>query len=343
MEVHGRLERHPAPACFCGPSRDGSVDVDASPLLSTGALADVVETQEKLRVLSVESTKLSERFTDVVPPSVLTRVATHLDGVYLAVKSVLSGSSAMEGWMSAQASRAAIAHRDGSVGGNSSDALGPSLEQERVKVAVHASKVGNLLSESVKAMLLSVQALCPRDSESATSTSIREVEEGLPTSTGESVPGGDEAVNKEDEEEDEWSTGSTLFETHVSAFDQAKGLKLWRCSAALAAATAALKEFSEDDSINGMEGPSDATLEAGEALGRLSAEVILLAEQVVSAAKAVLIGMIALNKVSKHRVQSIYFPRVQSTCCVLFVRGYFLGLVCPPDASFCLFLEAGCY
>lgn len=303
LEMHGRLERYPSPACS-GPSRDGSGDVEASPLLNAGALADVVTTQEKLRALSGDATKLSERFANVVPPSVLIRVATHLGGVHTAVRSLLSESSVMRGWMSTQATSVVVAQGSVDMVGDTSDVVGPSLEQ--VKVAVHVSKIGNHLSESVKAMLLSVQALCPRKSEQALSTSNREAEEGLPKSTGEPAPEGDGLVTEDGQEDDEWSTGSTLFEAHASAFDQAKGLKLWRCSAALAAATSALKEFSEDEAVNGARGPSEATVEAGEALGRLSGEVMQLAEQLVSAAKAVLIGMIALNKVSHQHVIFIF-------------------------------------
>lgn len=299
VEMHGRLDRHASPACS-GPSRDGSGDIETSPLLNAGALADVVTTQEKLRALSGDATKLSERFANVVPPSVLIRVATHLDGVYSAVQSVLSGNSVMRGWMPARATPLSVAQGTGVIEVDTSDAVGPSLDQE-VKVAVHVSKIGSHLSESVKAMLLSVQALCPRNSEKAFSTSNGEAEEGLPKSTVEAAPG-DGPVTEDDQEEDEWSTGITLFEAHASAFDQAKGLKLRRCSAALAAATLALKEFSEDEAVNGAGGPSEATAEAGEALGRLSGEVMQLAEQVVSAAKAVLIGMIALNKVRLQQV-----------------------------------------
>ena len=58
-----------------------------------------------------------------------------------------------------------------------------------------------------------------------------------------------------------------------------------------------MREFSEDEAVNGTGSQSEATVEAVKALGRLTAEVMQLAEQVVSAAKAVLIGMIALNKV----------------------------------------------
>ena len=295
VKILSCLERHPSPACFSGSCRGGS-DVDASPLLNAGTLIDVVETQEKLRTLSFDVTKLSGRFADVVPPSVLGRVATHLDAVYLAVKSVLSGNSVMHGFMTEQDLSSDFAHRDGGAG-DASNAEGPSLEQQRVLVALHVSKVGNRLSESVKAMLLSVQAICPRDSENAILTTNREGKASLPNVSGESVRGVDDPVQQDDGAEGEWSTGSTLFEAHSSAFNQAKGLKLWRCSAALAAATAALREFSEDEAVNGTGSQSEATVEAVKALGRLTAEVMQLAEQVVSAAKAVLIGMIALNKV----------------------------------------------
>lgn len=296
VNILGCLEKHPSPACFSGPGHGGS-KVDASPLLNAGTLMDVVETQEKLRTLSFDVIKLSERFADVVPPSVLGRVATHVDGVYFAVKFVLSGNSVMRGFMAGQNLPIGLAHRDGGPG-NAPDVEGPSLEQQRVIVASHVSKVGDRLSESVKAMLLSVQALCPRDSENAIPTSNREGKTSLPNEAGESVGANDDPIQQYDEAEGEWSTGSTLFEAHSSAFDQAKGMKLWRCSAALAAATAALREFSEDEAVNGTGGQSEATVEAVEALGRLFAEVMQLAEQVVSASKAVLMGMIALNKVS---------------------------------------------
>lgn len=299
------LQGHPSPAAFSRPSGSDGSESGASPLLNAGVLDAVVAIQEKVRACSAVAKTLSERYADVVPPSVLIRVATHLDGVCDAVQSALSGNLVMAGWVSKQGSTAVFAHGEATTEGDGAcTSAGISLEEERTKVALHASKIGDLLSESVKAMLLSVQGLCPRDSDKATSRSIGEVDGVLPSSAGVVVSG---AEAKDDDEKGGWSTDFTLVGAHVCAFNQAKELKLWRCSAALAAATRALKEFSEDKAVNGVRGSSSATREAGEVLGGLCAELMQLAEQVVSAAKAVLIGMIALNKVCTERVNAIWF------------------------------------
>ncbi|CAM9165037.1 unnamed protein product [Ectocarpus sp. 4 AP-2014] len=271
------VQRYPPPTTIHGAALVVGEDVAqaATPLLAARAARLVVENREALRACSVVATEVSDRFAGVLPRAMLVRVATHLCDVDVSVGSALHGNSAMRWWLLA----------DGSSGG---DAVGGRKEADgcgdsRHAAARHASEVGERLTAAVKAMMLSVQSLFPR------------VDEGRANDIGAPSPvatkDGGNAGGEDEDEEDARSTGTTLFEAHASAFEQARGLKLWRCASAMASARLALREFAEDEAVRGAS--------AGEAAGALVAlcrEVLVLAEQVLSAGKAVLIGMVALNK-----------------------------------------------
>eukprot|EP00903_Cladosiphon_okamuranus_P014927 g13820.t2 len=294
-ETLGRVERYPSPAACaaasaCALSEGGGVRGSvAPPLLAAGAVRVVVETREALRVGAADARGISERFAGVLPRAALVRVARHLADVDGSVGMVLDGSRLMRSWLLADASFAA-----GEGGGGA-----PSCSDAHQKLAAeHASKVGGRLADAVKAMLLSVQALCPRDTPAtarAASASTPEKSRGV----AEHGPGtvGDELEQEQEAEEDGWSTDTTLFEAHASAFEQARELKLWRCASAMAAARLALKDLSEDEAVGvSWCGSGGAAGEAAAALVSLCGEVLVLAEQVLSAGKAVLVGMLALNK-----------------------------------------------
>lgn len=312
-EMLGCVERYPAPR-RSAVARIGSADesgrsVDdgafvAAPLLATGAVRVVVKTREALRACAVESRKISDRFAGVLPRAVLVRVAKDLFDVHSAVGSVLDGSDLMRSWLLADCWAGGDGNPNNIEAGEESvvGASASSLDVGRQAAAEHASTVGGRLTDAVKAMLLSVQALCPRDGVEA-AAAAHTLDKGA-------VTGGDAAVGaaktnpgageESDEEGDAWSTGTTLFEAHCSAFEQARGLKLWRCASAMASARLALKDLSEDKAVcsDGVQAGCGAAGEAASALVPLCADVLVLAEQVLSAGKAVLVGLLALNKVS---------------------------------------------
>lgn len=282
----GRVEEYPAVAVgvLGVEGEDGSFV--APPLLAAGAARVIVETREALRACAADARGISERFAGVLPRAVLVRVAQHLDDVDGGVGAVLDRSNLMRSWLAADGNNADGMEVDvdgGGGGGVSSDA------RRRAAAAEHASKVGEWLTDAVKAMLLSVQALCPRD------TAVK-AGDAAGTEPG-TEPGSGDEPREEEEVDDGWSTDTTLFEAHASAFEQARGLKLWRCASAMRSARLALKALSEDEAVGCSGGGGGVAGEAAVALVALCAEVLVLAEQVLSAGKAVLVGMLALNKV----------------------------------------------
>lgn len=291
MEMLGDVEHYPSPTSVLG-------NAAAAPsLLAAGTARVVVGSRDALRACSVAAKDMAERFAGVVPRAVLDRVAHHLLDVDRRLGSTLDGSPMMRAWLldnSAWESQV-VAMEIGDV--NKESAADVSDIEQREAVTKHAAKVGECLNESVKALLLSVQTLCPRDPAGAPAAS-RGVEG---TMTGVDVGGHSDVDEKEEnEEKDSWSTDTTLFEAHASAFEQARGVKLWRCASAMQSARLALKEFSEDEAMIGGGGTvRDASAaEATAALVDLCGDLSMLAKQVVSAGKAVLVGMIALNKAS---------------------------------------------
>lgn len=290
-----RVERYPSPcsAVSVAGEAEGKAEgggLMAPPLLAAGAVRVVVEAREALRASAVDARGISERFAGVLPRAVLIRVAQHLSDVDGSVGSVLDGSELMRSWLLAEAT---VEAGDGiEVDADGGDGTSASSEVQRQTAAEHASRVGERLTDAVKAMLLSVQALCPRD------TAVTAAAAASTPANGDTTEPRNDGDESEEEEEGGWSTGTTLFEAHASAFEQARGLKLWRCASAMASARVALMELSEDKAV-GVAGCGVAG-EAAAALVALCSEVLVLAEQVLSAGKAVLVGMLALNKVSHY-------------------------------------------
>ncbi|CAM9757632.1 unnamed protein product, partial [Ectocarpus sp. 13 AM-2016] len=272
------VQRYPPPTSIHGATLEIGEDVvqAATPLLAAPAARLVLENREALRACSADSRELSDRFAGVLPRAMLVRVATHLCDVDVSVGSALEGNPAMRSWLLGGGSSGG----DAALGRKETGGCG----DPRQAAGKHASEVGERLTAAVKAMLLSVQSLCPR------------ADKGPADGTGAPSPviakdGGNAYGEGGAEEEDARSTATTLFEAHASAFEQARGLKLWRCASAMASARLALREFAEDEAVRGT-----SAGEAADALVALCREVLVLAEQVLSAGKAVLIGMIALNK-----------------------------------------------
>ncbi|CAB1097864.1 unnamed protein product [Ectocarpus sp. CCAP 1310/34] len=271
------VQRYPPPTTIHGATLEVGEDgtQTATPLLAARAARLVLENQEALRACSADSRELSNRFAGVLPRAMLVRVATHLSDVGVSVGSVLDGNSAMRSWLVADG----ISCGDGVGGRKETGGSGNS----RQSAAKHTSEVGGRLTAAVKAMLLSVQSLCPRADKGPA--------DGTDAPSPVAAKDGGTAGGQNEEGEDAWFTGTTLFEAHASAFEQARGLKLWRCASAMASTRLALKEFADDEAVRGA-----SAGEAAEALVGLCREVLVLAEQVLSAGKAVLIGMVALNK-----------------------------------------------
>lgn len=280
------VQRYPAPTTIHGAALEVGMDAAqaATPLLAARAARLVVENRAALRVCSTDARELSDRFAGVLPRAVLARVATHLCDVDLNVGSALDGISAMRSWLAD-----GLPHGSGDVATSTKETEGSA--DSRQAAAKHASEVGERLTAAVKAMLLSVQSLCPRgdkgSADDAGAPSPVDAKDGI-------IADG----QQEEEDEDAWSTGTTLLEAHACAFEQARGLKLWRCASAMASARVALRELTEDEAVGGA-----SAAEAAAALVGLCREVLVLAEQVLAAGKAVLVGMVALNKVgSKAKV-----------------------------------------
>lgn len=317
-DMLGRVQRYPGPsaAATAAVRAGGGNDAGAAavaPLLADGAVRVVVEVREALRACATDAARLSQRFGGVLPPAVLARVAEHLSDVEAGVGSALDGSPLMRSWLLSDgaAAAAAAAGDDGDadsmeVVDHSVCAGGGAGEEQRrqAAAALHASRIGQRLTDAVKAMLLSVQALCPRDTpvgKAAASAPAAARSDVVSSSAGKAERGVDDKEQQpadgdaevEDKEENAWSTGTTLFEAHAAAFDQSRGLKLWRCAAAMASARQALADLSEDEAVGG----AAAAGATASALVALCAEVLVLAEQVLFAGKAVLVGMVALNKV----------------------------------------------
>ncbi|CAM9377533.1 unnamed protein product, partial [Scytosiphon promiscuus] len=285
MEMQAEVERYPSPAAAVMGS---AVE---PPLLAAAAVRVVSGARARLRACSARAASISETYAGVVPPGVLRRVAHHLSDAGNRVAFALNESPVMRAWLLDSGTR------EGDDGANTDDAApsaGRQQKCQRQAAAKHASKVGQHLTESVKALLLSVQALCQRDTTASVgSRSVSDVAKGRKPEVDD---GGQPEADEGDEEEDSWSTDTTLFEAHASAFEQARGLKLWRCAAALHATQLALKEFSEDEAVTGARASGGDAAEATAALMLICGDLTVLAEQVVSAGKAVLIGMIAFNK-----------------------------------------------
>lgn len=232
------------------------------PLLSHGILTAILGNQEKIRSLAEEWEKNRDVFACVVPPAALGRVADHISTVVTYVDSALRASPLMGRYIAA-------AGRTVNPGGS----RGPSSEPKMN--STHASRIGTLASEAVKAMLLTVQTLCNPGGR------VKE-------STGDEVDEGAES--------EEFSTESTLFDAHFSAFEQARGLKLWRCTSLLKSLRFALQHLSEDEEL--LEGEGwERFAGACDALVCLVVDVAEMAQQVLAAGRAVFIGLVALNKV----------------------------------------------
>ncbi|CAN0109706.1 unnamed protein product [Ectocarpus sp. 6 AP-2014] len=275
------VQRYPPPITIHGAALEVGDDAEqaATPMLAARAARLVVENREALRARSADAREISDRFAGVLPRAMLVRVATHLCDVDVSVGSALDGNSAMRSWLLADAGAVA----DGSTAADGCCKETDGCGDSREAAAKHVTEVGERLTAAVKAMLLSVQSLCPRAEKGPADGT------GSPSPVAATDSGNDDG--QDEEEEDAWSTGTTLFEAHASAFEQARGLKLWRCASAMASARLALREFAEDEALRGA-----SAGEAAAALVSLCREVLVLAEQVLFAGKAVLIGMVALNK-----------------------------------------------
>lgn len=287
-----RLEQYPT----CPKSAGSGGSVGTVPLLGPVALQVILDNQDALLVCSHESQYFAKTFASVVPPSMLAKVGRHFSQVRQTVDTELDSNAVMSRWLHPHVGNQQLltsTEGRGCSSGESSSRSGdgPGIGSQQISsTSCHTSKVSNLLSQATKTMLLSVQALCPRLDNLKTPTSRHSVDtsSGFRNNEGCSVEGGGE----EELQSEGWSTGTTLYEAHASAFEQARGLKLWRCADALALTRTALKDFTEDELVDGAE-----AAEASEALLGLLDEVLGLAEQVLAAGKAVMVGMIALNKV----------------------------------------------
>lgn len=239
------------------------------PLLSHGILKAVLSNQEKMRSLAGEWARNRDVFDRVVPPASMGRVADHITTVVTSVDSDLRGNPLMKRYIEATVG--------GTVKAGDSGGLIPKPEMNPAHE--HASRIGNVAHEAVKAMLLTVQTLY--NIGGGTVKDSCELDE--PNGDGEA-------------ESEVFSTESTLFDAHYSAFEQARRLKLWRCTALLTSLRSALQQLSEDKELVEREG-WERYDEACEVFVCLAADVAELAQQVVAAGRAVFIGLVALNKV----------------------------------------------
>lgn len=275
-EMVGRIHRYTTRTESESPTR----------LLSAAAAEAVLGNQGGLRTCAASAESFGKRYMHVAPVAVFARISSHLSVVVTSVESALHTCPIFATW---------IGHANVS-GEDCQECMvvdtEKSSEQQQAAIAAHVTRIGNLLSEGVKTMLLSVQALRP-------SGSGTEAESDKQVSGSASDAGGGGEAGGEGEETDGegWSTDTTLVDAHRAAFEQAQRLKLWRCSAALSVARGALQDFTEDETLYRVPGRDEAVREAGEALVLLSGEVMGLVDQVLAAGKALLVGMIAMNKV----------------------------------------------
>lgn len=289
--VSGMLGRfHPYPSCYCPAdvSASGGVVVQGenapvASLLPASAAHAVQENQKVLKDCSEEARSIAGRFANVAPPAALIKVGEHLGAVVSAVDATLDASPAMVVWLA------------GDECGGSNKETEESVDTEEVTsaqtaTAAHAGKIRHQLSEAVKALLISVQSLSTKTDANhdcgnpVTSSDVPVVTDG----------------GTEDVEPQEWQAGTTLLDAHASAFEQARSLKLWRCAFALASVRLAFDAFSDDEAVYGDGSKVNMLDEAGGVMVKLACGVLDLAQQVLLAGRAVLIGMVALNKVS-HR------------------------------------------
>lgn len=234
------------------------------PLLSHGILTAVLSNQEKMRSLAEDWEKNRNAFDHVVPPAAMGRVVNHINAVVTLVDSDLQDNPLIKKHIEAMT-------------GNTGDSGGspePNIN------AAHVSRIGGLASEAVKSMLLTVQIL--HNPGGNTVKDSCELDE----------PMGD-GVDKSEA----FSTESSLLDAHISAFEQARCLKLWRCTARLKSLRSALQEMSECEEL--VEDGWERFAEACEVLVCLVADVAEMAQQVLAAGRAVFIGLVALNKVGK--------------------------------------------
>lgn len=292
-----RLDRFPPPVPDSETDRD--VKPPIVPLLGAGAMRDVLANQEILPLCSKEAGMLATKFAHVVPPAALKRVRDHLWFLTRTVDSALRDNDLLSFWWVLTPGVATTPDVSGSAkldlpsvrltSPAASAVAAVSLQAAQTATSMHVERLGNLLSVAVKAMLISVQSLCPRVGHTVSST---------PGATA--IPDLDEAKDDESAEDAQLSvTSTTLFQAHSSAFEQARGLKLWRCVDALNAVRVAVNDFTEAEDVNGWADGAAPAREAGAAILALLADMQSLTEQVLCAGRAVLTGIVALHKVCR--------------------------------------------
>lgn len=287
-EMLGRLAAIPSTCCvaadaFTGDFQGKGERTSVSPLLPPGAVHAVVDNQTALKACSEEARAIAVRFAHVVPPAALTRVSHHCGEVVRAVQVTLDASPVMVAW---------LADDSGTSGQSESMDTTDGVSQGQIDAtAAHAAKFGHELSEAVKALLLSVQALYRPKANTGGQGDVN-------PDTSDVAIGRDDGDGAEDDEPGEWSTATTLLDAHASAFEQARRLKLTRCAAALASVRMVLRGFSDDEAVYGAGDSGVMLTEAGGVMAKLAFGMLELAQQVLSAGRAVLVGMVVLNKVS---------------------------------------------
>lgn len=301
----GRLAAFPSTCCvaadiYAGNFQGKGERTSVSPLLPPGAVHALVYNQTALEACSEQARAIAVRFAHVVPPAALTRVSDHCDELVRVVQVTFDASPVMVAWLAGDSGTSGKSERMKTTDGVSQGQIGAT--------AAHAAKFGHELSETVKALLLSVQAL------SRPKANTGGQGDGTPDTSNVAI-GGDDDDGAEDVEPAEWSTATTLLDAHVSAFEQARSLKLTRCAAALASVRMVLKGFSDDEAIYGAGDSGVMLTEAGDVMVKLAAGVLELAQQVLSAGRAVLVGMVVLNKVS---LSGYLVEHVMTTAVVLY-------------------------
>lgn len=266
-----RLEHFPPPVDDAlvesrVPGVNPSSHPDIVPLLGHEAMRVVVDNQETLRDVGKEAYSTAEQYAHVFPPSALKCVGDHCGALVSAIDSVLERNPLLRSYVS----RSVSLKRDDEKSG----ACSPQNTMSESATKAHVSRMGYVLAEAVKALLLSVQGLFGEDAEL------------------------DDRGPREKSIEDSTDELSmiTLIEAHSRSFQQARALKLWRCVKALSTVRSALETWTEDDYANDG-GDAGMINEAWAAAMALCGDVGLLAEQVLGAGKAILTGLVALNKV----------------------------------------------
>lgn len=302
-----RVDRFPAPPSTTFIYR-GESPLHVVPLLAAGAVAALLENQEDSSVLAKEAHALSTNYAHVIPPAALQRVGDHFLYVTQTVHSALHASPLLSFWWVRQPGpridREVLSGSESQRIPSGRPPSAPSipsvdlitLDAAQSATSGHVKRVGKRLASAVKAMLISVQSLC-RDHVSAARSRSPSVNAADHSAVFTAVT----AQDGDDDEDGEGLSvmGTTLFEAHASSFEQARALKLWRCAEALNAVRSSLVEFTEANVANGWAGGAAPAGEAAVAVVGLLRQVLVLAEQVLCAGRAVLTGIVALNKVRR--------------------------------------------